>query len=147
VEQVPKKKDFDKDILTPLRAIQAEEAQKEADAQAEALRQAPAAPEPSTTYTPATFISSSELVGSLGYTSPMSNCVDFVKLFRQVPFGNPIEWSPTTSIPFVGAVVLFPFNHTAYLTGIHSDGSIEVAHANCPGCATRYSQSEIRGYF
>lgn len=83
----------------------------------------------------------------MGYISGGGNCVEFARQFGKNQPGNPISWAVSTRTPFVGAAVLFPYNHVGIVTGIHSDGSIEVAHANCPGCSTHYSMSQVRGFF
>ena len=85
------------------------------------------------------------IAGTVGFHAPGNNCVDWVKKFRSVPFGNPSSWSPTTQTPYIGAVVLFYFNHTAKVEGI-GNGFIEVSHANASGAPTRYSLSQIRGF-
>ena len=85
------------------------------------------------------------IAGTVGFHAPGNNCVDWVKKFRSVPFGNPSSWSPTTQTPYIGAVVLFYFNHTAKVEGI-GNGFIEVSNANASGAPTRYSLSQIRGF-
>lgn len=152
---------FDIEILTPLRAKQAAEAARiaaevaakaEADKQAAEAEQARVAAQnaPKVSYAVSYSSSSSSsplIAGRMGYISSMNNCVDFARSMGKVQSGNPISWSITTRTPFVGAAVLYPFNHVGIVVGIHADGSIEVAHANCPGCATNYSLSQVRGFF
>lgn len=143
--------------MQPLRAKQAAEAARiaaEAAAKAEADKQAAdaqqalvAAQNTPKVYYPGTSAGSPLIAGSMGYISGMGNCVDFARQFGKNQPGNPISWRVSTMTPFVGAAVLFPFNHVGIVTGIHSDGSIEVAHANCPGCSTHYSMSQVRGFF
>lgn len=90
---------------------------------------------------------SGELIaGTLGYISPITNCVTFVNQFGKNQPGNPITWIPTTNTPFIGAAVLFYTNHVAILTG-YGNGFVEVAHGGCATCSTRYPMSAIRGYF
>lgn len=91
--------------------------------------------------------STPELIGSYGWVAAGGNCVNTAKNYGKNQPGNPINWVPTTQTPFIGAAALFYFNHVAIVTGIHSDGSIEVTHENCPGCPTRYPRSQIRGFF
>lgn len=88
-----------------------------------------------------------ELIGSYGAVLVGGNCVNTAKAHGKNQPGNPISWSPTTQTPFVGAAALFYFNHVAIVTGIHSDGSIEVIHENCPGCPTHYPRGTFRGFF
>lgn len=108
---------------------------------------APPIPEQSVPATVQTYVPTSELIGSYGWVSGGGNCVNTAKQYGKSQPGNPISWSPTTQTPFIGAAVLFYFNHVAIVTGIHSDGSVEVTHENCPGCPTRYPRSAIRGFF
>lgn len=112
-------------------------------------RTAPAAPAaPASVPVVATVVvPASELIGSYGYVVGGSNCVNTAKAHGKNQPGNPISWVPTTQAPFIGAAVLFYFNHVAIVSGIHSDGSVEVIHENCPGCPTRYARSAIRGFF
>lgn len=88
-----------------------------------------------------------ELSGSYGYVSSGSNCVNTAKAHGKNQPGDPINWAPTTHVPFIGAAALFNFNHVAIVSGIHADGSIEVIHENCPGCPTRYPRNAFRGFF
>lgn len=85
--------------------------------------------------------------GAIGYSDPGGNCVDIAHEYGKNQPGNPISWVPTTNSPFIGAAALFYVNHVAVVVGIYSNGDIEVAQANCPGCAHRISPEEIRGYF
>ncbi len=87
------------------------------------------------------------LVGSYGYALSGGNCVNMANRYGKNQPGNPISWIPTTQTPFIGAAVLFYFNHVAIVTGIHYDGSVEVAHENCPNCPTRYPVNTFRGFF
>lgn len=86
------------------------------------------------------------IIGRPGFIAPGNNCVDWVKNFRSVPFGNPISWMPTTHIPYIGALVLFPYNHVGRVEGIYSDGSIAVSHANANGAPVRFTLSQLRGF-
>lgn len=149
-----KRPDFDIEVLTPLRAAQAAkqaELDKLAAEEQERLRQAEVARQ--TVYTPqqSTWVTPSVYTGDLiagraGFIAPGNNCVDWVKQFRSVPMGNPIGWQPTTMKPFIGAIAVFYFNHTARVEGIYSDGSVAVSHANAPGAPVRYTMRQIRGF-
>lgn len=83
------------------------------------------------------------LTGSIGFALSGGNCVNQAK--NPAP-GNPISWPVLFSEPKIGATVLFVWNHTGHVTGIWSNGDIEVGHENCPGCPTRYGPGLIRGY-
>ncbi len=150
VETKIERPNFDKEVLEPLRAVQAAkqaELDKLAAEEAERLRQAEITSKQviKVTYTPLPTATGG-FSGSIGYVSPMNNCVTFVKQFRAVPFGNPISWQPTTRTPFVGALVLFPYNHVGYVVGINANGTIEVAHANAPGAGHTFSLNQVRGF-
>jgi hypothetical protein len=88
-----------------------------------------------------------DLTGSLGYSLPYGNCVDVAKAWGKNQPGNPISWEPTSSKPWIGAAALFGYNHVAVVVGIWSNGDVEVAQANCPGCVHRYAMSVFRGFF
>lgn len=85
------------------------------------------------------------LFGSAGYASPYGNCV-LEPGVNNPGYGNPIDWPALYSAPHIGSTVLFFFNHTAVVTGIWSNGDIEVRHQNAAGAPTRYSAGVIRGY-
>lgn len=96
---------------------------------------------PKATYTP-----SGGLTGSYGYSLAGGNCVNQVPSGLRGP-GNPISWSVTSRAPYIGAAALFYYNHVVRVTGIWSNGDIEVANENWNGPSqTRFSQAEIRGY-
>ncbi len=150
--------DYDAAVLKPLHEAQAVKAEKDRLAAIEAARQAEiarqAALKRASMLKPAILPRSAStsyggtlIAGTMGYSLSSGNCVNEVRAYGKNQPGNPISWQPTTRQPFVGAAVLFYFNHTARVTGILSDGSIEVAQQNSPGAPHRYSQSQIRGYF
>jgi hypothetical protein len=144
---------FEKEILIPLKQKQQAQRLKDCSSVGGVLEGdlclvTPAVQE--TVYEPqmASYTPLSEgLVGSYGYISPMNNCVDFTRQFGKVQTGNPDTWVATTNKPFIGAAVLFYYRHTAIVVGLHPGGDVELAQANCPGCKTRYSPFELRGYF
>lgn len=86
------------------------------------------------------------LVGSIGYASAGGNCVLEPGVNNPMDGTNPISWSITSHIPWIGATVLFTWNHTGVVSGVYSDGSIEVRHQNCAGCPTHYYMSSVRGF-
>lgn len=149
----PKKKhvpDFDIEVLEPLRAEQkaladklaAEEAERVK--QAEMARQATLVAAPMPVYTPvATTVGN--LMGSLGYALPGGNCVNQVPLAQRAA-GNPISWAVLSYTPYIGAAALFQYNHVGIVSGIWSNGELEIRHENCPGCPTRYPRSTFRGF-
>jgi hypothetical protein len=83
-------------------------------------------------------------IGSVGYSLPYGNCVDIAHEYGKNQPGDPITWIPTTQTPAVGDAALFYFNHVGIITGIHSDGTIEIAQANAPGMPHRFPPSEFR---
>lgn len=157
IEQLQPKKietpNFDIEVLTPLRAAQAAkqaELDKLAAEEAERLRQAEEArQEALVTYTPQTYVQSygsgTLIAGTYGYARAGGNCV-LEPGVNNPGFGNPISWPITSRTPRLGATVLFYFNHVAVLTGIYSNGDIEVRHQNMSGNVTRYSMSQVRGF-
>lgn len=98
------------------------------------------------TYTQVTH-TTSELIGRYGYALAGGNCVNTARAYGKNQPGNPISWVATTQTPYIGAAALFNFNHVAVVVGIHSNGDLEVAHENCPGCPSRYPRSAFRGFF
>lgn len=86
----------------------------------------------------------SGLLGSIGYASPYGNCVNEPGVKRQK--GNPITWVARTGTPYIGATFLFYSNHTGVVTGIWSNGDIEVRHQNYQGGQHRFSRSMFRGF-
>jgi hypothetical protein len=85
------------------------------------------------------------LTGSYGYALAGGNCVNEAGV-NNPGAGNPISWPITSSEPWIGSSALFWFNHVAVVTGIWSNGDIEVRHQNCSGCPTRYPRSAFRGF-
>ncbi len=86
------------------------------------------------------------LSGSYGYALAGGNCVNEVPA-NERPDGNPITWSVTTMTPYIGAIALFPYNHVAIVTGIWSNGDIEVRQQNWSGIPqTRFHLNELRGF-
>jgi len=150
--------DYDEAVLKPLHEAQAVKAEKDRLAAIEAARQAEIARQAALKHAAmmklaisprvASFSYGGTLIaGTMGYSLPWGNCVNVAKAFGKNQPGNPISWRPTTHQPFIGAAALFYFNHVAVVTGILSDGSVEVAQQNSPGAPHRYSQNQIRGYF
>lgn len=147
------------DVLQPLRVAQKIEADKQAAEQIEAARQAQVASESAIVgmsavnvaadsveaypNTPASYL----VAGVVGWSEASGNCVDEAKAYGKNQPGNPISWVPTTDQPFLGAAVLFYFNHVAIVVGIYDNEDVEVIQQNSPGAPHRYSPSEIRGYF
>jgi hypothetical protein len=84
-----------------------------------------------------------DLAGSLGYSLPYGNCVNEI---ANRPSGNPITWTVTTQTPYIGAAALFYYNHVARVTGIWSNGDLEVAQQNSPGAPHRIPIALIRGF-
>jgi hypothetical protein len=107
----------------------------------------PPPPEPVVAYTASTQVTVTYgdfLTGSYGYALAGGNCV--VEPGVNNPgWGNPIDWPITSTEPWIGASALFGFNHVAVVTGLWSNGDIEVRHQNCSGCPTRYPRSSFRG--
>lgn len=86
------------------------------------------------------------LNGTLGYSLPYGNCVDEPGVNDPYDGTNPISWAITSNLPWIGASALFRFNHVAVVTGIWSNGDIEVRQRNCPNCATRFPLGDFRGF-
>jgi hypothetical protein len=148
--------DFDKEVLIPLRVQQAEEAARAAKVaeearQAELAREAEAARQAniaqlSQPLAPAREVQQAQaLLGSIGYASPYGNCVAEPGV-NNPGYGNPIDWPVTSATPWIGATALFGFNHVAVVTGIWSNGDIEVRHQNVQGGQHRYARGEFRGF-
>jgi hypothetical protein len=147
--------DFDKEVLLPLRAKQAEEAEQarlaeearvaeEARQVAQAAQQATVS-EPSQPVVPAREVQQGELAGLLGYAIPYGNCVNEPGV-NNPGWGNPINWPASSYSPWIGASALFGYNHVAVVTGIWSNGDIEVRHQNFRGNQTRFPRSAFRGF-
>lgn len=152
-EQRNPKPDFDKEILVPLRAKQAEE-QKEADrkeaervAAQVVIQAAPVVIPPQPIYKPvqATPVVSSGLIGSMGYARAGGNCVNEPGV-NNPGYGNPVNWSATSFTPWIGATALFNYNHVGVVTGIWSNGDVEIRHQNYTGNQTRFSPGQLRGF-
>lgn len=148
--------DFDQDVLIPLRAHQAKEveAAREAEQRLAAERQAQAVSKPVYSYqrsypAPTAYrasqASSGGLTGYIGWARAGGNCVNEPGINNPLT-GNPINWAVTSSTPWLGATVLFTWNHTGVVTGIWGNGDVEVRHQNCSGCPSRYSRAMIRGF-
>lgn len=91
---------------------------------------------------------SGKLTGSIGYARCGGNCVlePGVNSPHLGVGTGPSDWPSLFSTPRIGATVLFNFNHTGVVTGIWSDGSIEVRHQNYCYNKHRFYPNEIRGY-
>jgi hypothetical protein len=85
------------------------------------------------------------LMGSYGYARAGGNCVNEPGV-NNPGYGNPIDWPATSSNPWIGATFLFYSNHTGVVTGIWSNGDIEVRHQNFSGGQHRFPASYFRGY-
>jgi peptidoglycan hydrolase CwlO-like protein len=86
------------------------------------------------------------LNGCLGYAKPGGNCVNEPGV-NNPHFGNPIDWPVTSGSPSIGATALWTFNHTGVVTGIWSDGWIEVRHQNWSGGNQHtFPPSAFRGF-
>ncbi len=85
------------------------------------------------------------LNGCIGYAKPGGNCVNEPGV-NNPRNGNPINWPVTSSTPWVGATALWTYNHTGVVTGIWSNGDIEVRHQNYWGGQHRFPRSMFRGF-
>lgn len=149
----PVKVDWEKEVLVPLKTKQAEEeaarvaeeARKAAEnAAIEATRLAQqvvvyTAPVPSYT------ASYGALTGSLGYARPYGNCV-LEPGVNNPGWGNPISWPVSSGNPWIGATALFTYNHVGVVTGIWSNGDLEIRHQNFGGGQHRFPRSTFRGF-
>lgn len=87
-----------------------------------------------------------ELTGSIGYARPGGNCVNEPGV-NNPGYGNPIGWPVLSETPTIGATALFIWNHTGVVTGIWSNGDIEVRHQNWwGGDQHRFPRSMFRGF-
>lgn len=87
-----------------------------------------------------------ELTGSIGIAIAGGNCVLEVPLSIR-PDGNPITWLATTQTPYIGGVALFTYNHVGIITGVWSNGDLEIRHQNWNGMpVTRFPRSAMRGF-
>lgn len=145
---------YDKEVLAPLHADQAAEAVVAAQAAKVAAQVAAQAAQEVQAALAAQTIKATQvaeistigtLTGSEGYSLPYGNCVDQAGV-NNPGWGNPIDWPVLTQVASIGATVLFYFNHTAVVSGIWSNGDIEVYQQNAPGMAHRIPRSEIRGF-
>ncbi len=134
--------------------LEAKRVADEAAKQAEAAAIAAAPPDPPAPVTAATpaplqaapISTTPDLVGALGYAHAGGNCVQEPGV-NNPGWGNPIDWPITTTTPSIGASALFTYNHVAVVTGLWSNGDIEVRHQNWNGAAvTRFPRSTFRGY-
>lgn len=98
-----------------------------------------------TTPLPQSSTTSGGLTGSVGYAAAGGNCVNEPGV-NNPGSGNPSSWPVLSGAPHIGATVLFTWNHVGVVTGIWSNGDIEVRHQNCSGCPSRYSPGLVRGY-
>ena len=85
------------------------------------------------------------LTGSIGYARAGGNCVDEPGV-NNPRNGNPINWPVTSSSPSIGATALWTTNHTGVVTGIWSNGDIEVRHRNWSGGQHRFPRGAFRGF-
>lgn len=85
------------------------------------------------------------LVGSIGYALSWGNCVNEPGV-NNPGYGNPIGWPVLSSEPTVGATALFTWNHTGVVTGLWSNGDVEVRHQNYWGGQHRFPRSMFRGF-
>lgn len=148
--------DWEKEVLVPLKTKQAEEeaarvaeeariaAEQAAKAAAEAERLAQR-PVVYTAPVPSYTASNGVLTGSLGYANPYGNCV-LEPGVNNPGWGNPINWPVLSSTPHIGSTALFYFNHVAVVTGIWSNGDLEVRQQNTTGGQHRYPRSMFRGF-
>lgn len=88
---------------------------------------------------------SSGLVGSIGYAQWGGNCVNEPGV-NNPGWGNPIDWPATSMTPWIGATVLFTYNHTGVVTGIWPNGDLEIRHENFKGTTHRFPRSAFRGF-
>lgn len=158
------KPDFDKEVLQPLRRAQAAKALADAEAAEAARVAAEAAIEAvrvaaveqqrlleqqrvvQVAQASYSYSNYGTLIGSIGYAFAGGNCVNQIAPGVR-PDGNPSTWAVTTMIPYIGAAALFPYNHVARVTGIWSNGDVEVANENWNGSpVTRFSRSALRGF-
>ncbi len=89
--------------------------------------------------------SAAGLTGSIGYARAGGNCVNEPGV-KNPGYGNPIDWPVLTQSPYIGATALWTYNHTGVVTGIWSNGDIEVRHQNYWGGQHRFPRSAFRGF-
>jgi hypothetical protein len=124
--------------VSPLQA--AEPTPSPAPAPAKAAEPAPAAA-PAAPAVPTT----PGLTGSIGYALAYGNCVNEPGV-NNPHYGNPISWPVLSSEPTIGATALFTWNHTGVVTGLWSNGDVEVRHQNYWGGTHRFPRSMFRGF-
>lgn len=107
-----------------------------------AATEAPKAPEPAPAPAPPAVPG---LVGSIGYALSWGNCVNEPGV-NNPGYGNPIGWPVLSSEPTIGATALFTWNHTGVVTGLWSNGDVEVRHQNYWGGQHRFPRSMFRGF-
>lgn len=88
------------------------------------------------------------LLGSRGYARAGGNCVNEPGVNSPNNGTNPISWAVLSYRPSIGATALWRgINHTGVVTGLWSNGDIEIRHQNWNGPAvTRFPASAFRGY-
>lgn len=88
------------------------------------------------------------LFGARGYARAGGNCVNEPGVNSPRDGTNPISWAVLSYRPSIGATALWRgINHTGVVTGIWSNGDIEVRHQNWGGApVTRFPASAFRGY-
>lgn len=101
-------------------------------------------PTPPTTAKTPQMDSVGGLVGSVGYAQSFGNCVNQAGVNRAS--GNPSSWPVLSSVPRVGGTALFNYNHVGYISGIWSNGDLEIQHQNYSGSQHRFPPSSFRGY-
>lgn len=105
--------------------------------------QAPAAPTPATAQPPAPP-ATPNLVGSIGYARAGGNCINEPGVNRMN--GNPSSWFAISATPWIGATALFNYNHVGIVTGIWSNGDLEIRHQNYWGGQHRFPRGAFRGF-
>lgn len=85
------------------------------------------------------------LTGSIGYALAYGNCVNEPGV-NNPGYGNPIGWPVLSGKPTIGATALFAWNHTGVVTGLWSNGDVEVRHQNYWGGTHRFPRSMFRGF-
>lgn len=155
----PQEPSFEKEVLIPLRKVQAKRAKADREALERKKRKrrvqvthavvrtpqsAPAAP---------TFAVaggggavSGGLTGREGWVSSQyGNCVNEPGV-NNPGYGNPSSWPATGYSPWIGATALFHYDHVGVVVGIWSNGDVEVRHQNWKGTQHRFPASTFRGY-
>lgn len=146
----PVRVDWEKEVLVPLKTKQAEEeaalkAAQAAQAAAEEATRLAQRPVVYTVPTPVVAATNGVLTGSLGYAKPYGNCV-LEPGVNNPGWGNQISWPVVSGNPWIGATALFTYNHVGVVTGIWSNGDLEIRHQNFTGGQTRYPRSAFRGF-